>query len=89
MKRDNNGIDQYRCCGENNNPNDTKNAADPILPFIPPHIEPPFTQNGLPNAITIGNYDVWIGGKAILLPGVTIGNRGIIATGVVVTKSFD
>ena len=43
--------------------------------------------------ITIGkydeNYDVWIGKNAILLPGVTIGNRGIITTGVVVTKSFD
>ena len=49
MKRDNNGIDQYRCCGGKKKPNDTKNAADHILPFISPHIEPPFIQNGLPN----------------------------------------
>ncbi|TVP73281.1 MAG: sugar O-acetyltransferase [Rhodobacteraceae bacterium] len=35
--------------------------------------------------ITIG-ADVWIGGGAILLPGVTVGNGAIIAAGAVVTR---
>ncbi|MFG0265246.1 MAG: sugar O-acetyltransferase [Rhodopirellula sp. JB055] len=35
--------------------------------------------------ITIGN-DVWIGGKAIICPGVTIGDRSVIGAGSVVTK---
>ncbi|MEZ4875488.1 MAG: sugar O-acetyltransferase [Flavobacteriaceae bacterium] len=35
--------------------------------------------------ITIGD-DVWIGGGAIICPGVTIGNRAVIAAGAVVTK---
>jgi maltose O-acetyltransferase len=35
--------------------------------------------------ITIGN-DVWIGTRAIILPGVTIGNGVIIGAGCVVTK---
>ena len=37
--------------------------------------------------ITIGN-DVWIGGSAVICPGVTIGERTVIAAGAVVTKSF-
>ncbi|TQM93988.1 maltose O-acetyltransferase [Roseinatronobacter monicus] len=36
-------------------------------------------------AITIG-ADVWIGGGAIILPGVTIGDGAIIAAGAVVTR---
>ncbi len=36
-------------------------------------------------AITIGN-DVWIGGSAILCPGITVGDRSVIAAGAVVTK---
>lgn len=36
--------------------------------------------------ITIGD-DVWIGGGAIICPGVTIGNRVVIAAGAVVTKN--
>ena len=36
--------------------------------------------------ITIGS-DIWIGGGAILLPGVTVGDRSVIAAGSVVTKS--
>ena len=36
-------------------------------------------------AIKIGN-DVWIGGGAIICPGVTIGNRVVIGAGAVVTK---
>lgn len=37
-------------------------------------------------AITIGN-DVWIGGGAIICPGVTIGDEAVIAAGAVVTKN--
>jgi maltose O-acetyltransferase len=36
-------------------------------------------------SVQIGN-DVWIGGRAIINPGVTIGNNVIIASGSVVTK---
>lgn len=35
--------------------------------------------------ITVGD-DVWIGGNAVICPGVSIGNRCIIAAGAVVTK---
>ena len=35
--------------------------------------------------ITIGN-DCWIGGAAIILPGITIGDRVVIGAGAVVTK---
>ena len=37
--------------------------------------------------ITIGN-DVWIGGNAILCPGVTIGNGVVVGAGAVVTKDI-
>lgn len=37
--------------------------------------------------VTIGD-DVWIGGGAILLPGVTIGNNVVIGAGSVVTHSL-
>lgn len=37
--------------------------------------------------VTIGN-DCWIGGGAILLPGITIGDRCIIGAGSVVTKDI-
>lgn len=37
--------------------------------------------------ITIGN-DVWIGGSAVICPGVTIGNRSVIGAGSVVTKDI-
>lgn len=33
--------------------------------------------------------DVWIGTRVIILPGVKIGNHSIVASGSVVTKSFD
>lgn len=36
--------------------------------------------------VTIGD-DVWIGGGAIICPGVTIGNRVVIGAGAVVTKN--
>ena len=35
--------------------------------------------------ITIGS-DVWVGGAAIICPGVTIGDRAVIAAGSVVTR---
>ena len=38
-------------------------------------------------AIGIGD-DVWIGGGAIICPGVTIGNRSVIGAGSVVTKDL-
>ena len=38
--------------------------------------------------ITIGN-DVWIGGGAIILPGVNIGCRVVVAAGAVVTKNAE
>lgn len=37
--------------------------------------------------ISIGS-DVWIGGAAVICPGVTIGDRTVVAAGAVVTKSF-
>ena len=39
----------------------------------------------LPSPVKIGN-DVWIGAKATVLSGVTIGNGAVIAAGAVVTK---
>jgi maltose O-acetyltransferase len=37
--------------------------------------------------ITIGS-DVWVGGGAIILPGVTIGSRTVIGAGSVVTRDI-
>lgn len=37
--------------------------------------------------ITIGN-DVWIGGSAVICPGVSIADRTVVGAGAVVTKSF-
>ena len=42
-------------------------------------------EYGIP--ITIGN-NVWIGGNAVILPGVTIGNNVVIGAGSVVTKDI-
>lgn len=42
-------------------------------------------ENALP--ISIGN-DCWIGGNAIILPGITIGNGCVIGAGSVVTKDI-
>ena len=39
---------------------------------------------GISKPVKIGN-DVWIGGNATILPGVTIGNNVIVAAGAVVT----
>lgn len=42
---------------------------------------------GIAKPIKIGN-DVWIGGNATILPGVTIGNNVVVAAGAVVTKDI-
>lgn len=44
--------------------------------------------NTQPRPVSIGN-DVWIGQRAIILPGVTIGNGAIVAAGAIVTKNVD
>ena len=44
-----------------------------------------FWESGKP--VSIGS-DVWIGGGAILCPGVNLGDRVVVAAGAVVTKSF-
>jgi maltose O-acetyltransferase len=46
---------------------------------------PYFRTYALP--VTIGD-NVWIGGGAIILPGVTIGKNSVIGAGSVVTKSI-
>lgn len=46
---------------------------------------PMIEQGGAVKKVTIGD-DVWIGTRAIILPGVTIGNGVIIGAGAVVTK---
>lgn len=53
-------------------------------------IDIPINQQGSEEdqEIFIGN-DVWIGTRVIILPGVKVGNHSIIASGAVVTKSFD
>ena len=38
-------------------------------------------------AITIGE-DVWVGGSAVICPGITIGDRSVIGAGSVVTKNI-
>ena len=50
-------------------------------------IDIPMNMQGsaVPKKVVIGN-DVWIGTRAIILPGTTIGNGAIIGAGAVVTK---
>lgn len=52
-------------------------------------IDIPINQQGATEEqpVKIGN-DVWIGTRAIIMPGVEIGAHSIIASGSVVTKSF-
>lgn len=45
-------------------------------------------QNDSCSPIIIGN-DVWIGAKAIILPGVIVGDGAVIAAGAVVTKDVE
>lgn len=44
-------------------------------------------QPSIEKEVVIGN-DVWIGTRAILLPGISIGDNCIVGSGAVVTKSF-
>lgn len=50
-------------------------------------LDPEIRKKGLENGkpVTIGN-NVWIGGRSIINPGVTIGDNAVIASGSVVTK---
>lgn len=50
--------------------------------FPPPPISRPLTSKG---EVRIGN-NVWIGDKATVLPGVTIGDGAIVGTNAVVTS---
>ncbi|MFB1055796.1 sugar O-acetyltransferase [Vibrio diabolicus] len=52
-------------------------------------LDPIERNNGLELAkpITIGD-NCWIGGHAVINPGVTLGNNVVVASGAVVTKSF-
>jgi maltose O-acetyltransferase len=52
-------------------------------------MDPVIRASGVESAkpITIGE-DVWVGGSAIICPGVTIGNRTIIGAGSVVTRDI-
>ncbi|WP_298718256.1 DapH/DapD/GlmU-related protein [uncultured Oceanisphaera sp.] len=45
-------------------------------------------QNQSVKSVFIGD-DVWIGARAVILPGVSIGNRAIVAAGAVVTKDVE
>lgn len=56
-----------------------------LTPWHP--LEPGPRRDGLESAspITIGD-NVWIGGGAIVLPGVTIGDNSVVGAGAVVTK---
>ena len=49
-------------------------------------MNPNFRANMFPKSVKIGS-NVWVGAKATILPGVTIGNGAVIAAGAVVTKN--
>lgn len=50
---------------------------------LDPQERNPGLEYGKP--VTIGNI-VWIGGRAVIVPGVTIGDNVVIAAGAVVTR---
>ena len=51
-------------------------------------IDIPINQQGSsPERKVIIGDDVWIGSRVVILPGVTIGNHSVVASGSVVTKS--
>jgi len=53
-------------------------------------IDIPINQQGADEEkpVIIGN-DVWLGTRSVIMPGVKIGNHCIVASGAVVTKSFE
>ena len=55
------------------------NIADPDMPIR--------LQGGGESPVAIGD-DVWLGTRAIILPGVSLGSHCIVGAGAVVTKSF-
>lgn len=60
--------------------------------YCPGHPLDPALRNGFNGPefrlpVTIGN-DVWVGGGAILLPGITVGHGAVIGAGSVVTKDI-
>ena len=48
----------------------------------------PMMWQGLSSKKVVIEDDVWVGGKSVILPGVTIGRGSIIAAGSVVTKDI-
>ena len=56
-----------------------------LTPTHPVEPEPRRDKLEAAKPITVGN-NVWIGGGAILLPGVTVGENSVIGAGAVVTK---
>lgn len=54
----------------------------------PIEAEPRNTRVQWAEAVTIGN-NVWIGGNATILPGVTIGDNAVVGAGSVVTKNVE
>ncbi|MEO0765569.1 MAG: sugar O-acetyltransferase [Pseudomonadota bacterium] len=54
------------------------------------HRDPVKRRAGIERAVPVSiGSDVWIGAGAIVLPGVTIGDRAIIGAGSIVTKSVE
>ena len=51
------------------------------------HHDPARRREGLERALPVAiGADVWIGGRAVILPGVTVGDGALIAAGAVVTR---
>lgn len=61
--------------------------AGPYVMIVDTHFHDPYDRGKRPASrpVTIAD-DVWIGAKASILPGVTVGRGAIIATGAVVTR---
>lgn len=59
----------------------THDVSNTSIPMIDPR------NPSIKNPVIIGN-NVWIGTRAIILPGIKIGDNSIIGAGAVVTKSF-
>jgi len=51
----------------------------------PLNAEERLTKNEVTKKVTIGN-NVWIGGRAVILPGVTIGDNAVIGASAVVSR---